>query len=71
MDKIFKHNVESQKQSNLATAAFLLPLKRKSESDNSGPLSIWTDYVARLTGITVKEDIAAPYDVLMHHLDTF
>ena len=33
--------------------------------------SLWSDDVAELTGISVRDDIYEPYVNLMNHLDTF
>ena len=35
-----------------------------------GPLSIWTDKIAELTGLDRQADFAEIYSTLMNHLDT-
>ena len=35
-----------------------------------GPLSIWTDKIAELTGLDSQADFAEIYSTLMNHLDT-
>lgn len=36
-----------------------------------GPLRLWNSYVAELTCLDPTEDIAAPYNALMAHLDSY
>ena len=51
------------------TGAFQHTISPRSQPVN-GPLGIWTEKVAELTGLDRIEDIASAYIALMEHLDT-